>query len=222
MAQGRKALRLVDVLAALDIGLVVAALNLRLLSLAAPTDYERLLMLKTFFSRMIGAARGWSAYEIDQDPIGMWIQLAIVAVVSGVPALILARRKQPVDAAGTLYPGLISVLAPWMVWLVGFDLDQVHPTEAMHWVVLGAILVAPVLGCVSVLLLHRGELRGRGGVVVGGLLCSVVLWHTLVARELSTFARAIAYTSLVVSLCAFFAWLRDQAPFMDEPGVDLS
>jgi hypothetical protein len=196
-----------DLLLALDLGLVVAGLNVFLLRQVGRGAGEKLLWPKSVVSEWIGNLKGWTPHLKEADPIGFWIQLAGVTLLSGIALFGVVRllsRKASADLGVGLFPGIVSVTVPWVC--LGLSVDvRVEPREAMHFLVLASPVIALALSIRACVLVHRNEWRARRAEIISGLVvgCGLVL---LLAEAVGVYARPLLYASLLIGACLFALW----------------
>jgi hypothetical protein len=198
-------------LVALDLGALAAALNLALLSRVDRETAEVLLWPKTLISGVLGDLKGWSDHIKSNDPFGLGVQLIFVAVVFGVLALV-ALRAFGIAAWGdrgvTLFPGVLALIVPWLVWLLaGTAIAEMHPTEVIHFVLLAILLLVVAVTLCGAVSVHRGRWRSQWAFVILGLAGSLVLWLAAVDRWMSFYSAPAAYCSLAISLLLYLVWV---------------
>ena len=196
-----------DLLLALDFGLVVAGLNVFLLRQVGSDTGEKLLWPKRVMSEWIGNLKGWTPHLKEADPIGFWIQLVGVTLLSGIALFGVARllsRKASAGSGVGLLPGIVSVTVPWICLSLTVDV-RLEPREAMHFLVLASPLIALALSIRACVLVYRNEWRARRGEIISGLLvgCGLV---PFLADAVAFHARPLLYASLFIGVCLFVLW----------------
>lgn len=206
-SSNRRGRLVLDLLLALDLGLVVAGLNVFLLRRVGRDTGEKLLWPKSVVSEWIGNLKGWTPHLKEADPIGFWIQLAGVTLLSGIALFAVARvlsRKTSADSRVGLFPGIVSVTVPWICLALSVDV-RVEPREAIHCFVLASPLIALALSIRACVLVYRNEWRAKRGEIISGLLvgCGLV---PFLAEAVGFYARPLLYASLLIGFCLFALW----------------
>lgn len=197
---------LLAALIALDLGLVVAALNVFLLRRVQRDVAAILLWPKTIASEWIGNLRGWGPHIKEVDPIGFWIQLGGVALLSGIAVygFLLLFRRPSADAGLELSPGVVAVAVPWICLAITLDIP-VEPTEAVHFLLLGSPLIGLGLGIRGCVLVYRNEWRARRLEAAAALIVGSGA-VPLLAESVDFYARPVVYASVVIGACLFVLW----------------
>lgn len=200
---------LLTILLGLDFGLVFAAWNYAALRHADIDTAQTLLLLKTSFSAVLGRVFGWDEYVVAVDPIGLWLQQLVVAVVVGPLAILVLRglvRRVNWPLAERLMPGVIAVAMPWVCLAVMVDgWTMIRPTEAFHFLVVMTPIIAVSLSVRAVYTISSGRFRAHRVEVV------LVIFANLAAalafsRDVEWFGMPIVHAAGLICVGVLALW----------------
>jgi hypothetical protein len=133
-------------LVALEFGLCVAAAFFAFLR-ASPSEMAvQLTAPARWISSRLGAVLGWNEHIISHDPLGLWIQLFLIALCVSIITLgitTIAQAPTPKAVAASSWSGIIATLAPWIVFWVLAEPFPGWPTTVMEYIFLLVLLGTP-------------------------------------------------------------------------------
>jgi phosphatidylserine synthase len=203
-----------DALIALSVAALAPALNVLFLRRLSPQTREVLLWPKSEFSELMGNALGWSEHIKQSDPVGLWLQLALIAiVVAGVIFLALSavsarRSSQEVFSS---VPAILAVSIPWVCLLLIIDTNVFQEIEAIHLVVLLGPTMAIALSIHGVTLIRRNRWNESRLYLALGVTLNALLYMAF-ASYVDGYFRPVAYFAVTTSCIFLVSWTRACRP----------
>ena len=211
LSEGRTSTGLtIDVLLALELGALLASLNVFALGHVGRDIGAVLLWPKRVFSNLIGSNLGWTAHLQEADPIGVWLQLMAICLLSGAVILVVLRRSRGPNlppSRGVAH-AFAAVLIPWFCTLLTAP-ALAPPTSLMSVVGLVAPLAAMALSVRACLLLSERSAIRKIGEPVAELLVSLALLVVFVESGGSV-ARPLIYGAVLAGSGLIAVWAAAQ------------